>query len=270
MKGIIYYYSGSGNTRLACKYIVAKLGLPFDLIDIVKKKDINLQPYDIVGFATFTDFWGIPYLFQSFIESLSTPQGKLAFVFNTYGFLSAATLRNLRKKVAERGFKVIAGYSLHTPESYPPMIAGGRGYENSPNEKELQKFNEFISEFGEMLGQFEAGKDIGPPKVQIGMLNRILPSFSRTAARKDMGEKFVDTSLCAACGSCEKGCPYGAIHLDPLPVFDMTKCYGCWRCYNRCPNKAIYTQKFRGKPHYPKPIEPLKKKLNVSIDQNRM
>jgi len=76
-----------------------------------------------------------------------------------------------------------------------------------------------------------------------------------------MGEKFVDENLCTECGTCEKTCPYNAIMLNPKPVFDMTKCYGCWGCFNHCPTKAIYTKKFRGVGHYPKPSNQLKEKL---------
>ena len=89
----------------------------------------------------------------------------------------------------------------------------------------------------------------------------LLPAFSRTKARKDMGEKFVDESLCTECDTCRKLCPYGAIELEPKPVFDMAKCYGCWSCYNHCPTKAVYTKKFRGEGHYPGPLAQLKEKL---------
>ena len=38
MRGVICYYSGSGNTKLACKYIAANVQVPFDLVDVVKEK----------------------------------------------------------------------------------------------------------------------------------------------------------------------------------------------------------------------------------------
>ncbi|MDY7078617.1 MAG: EFR1 family ferrodoxin [Chloroflexota bacterium] len=263
MKGAICYYSGFGNTKLACRYIAGNIDVPFDLVDVVKEKEINLELYDVVGFATFTDFFGPPHLFQAFIEGLRQQKNKLAFVFNTYGAISGKTLRVLQRSVAAKGFEVIAGHSLHTPESYPPMIARGMGAEEAPDEKGMSEFDAFISELGQLLERAKAGEKIKRQRVRIGFWNSIWPTVSRTRARKDMGEKYVDESLCQECGICEKQCPYQAIHLGPKPVFDMSKCYGCWRCYNLCPERAIYTEKFRGEPYYPKPNDQLKRKLRV-------
>jgi ferredoxin/flavodoxin len=264
LRGIICYYSNSGNTKLACQYIVKNIkNVDFDFFSIAKDNIPDLEIYDIVGFAVFTDFLGPSKLVQTFIEKLPRQNNRLTFVFNTYGFISGKTLKILDKWISARGFKVIAGYSLHTPENYPPMIAGGRGNEQAPSKKEMNEFNSFISELNRFLYLFGEGKEIKRNKINIGLLNSLLPTFSRAKARKDMGEKYIDEALCTQCGTCEKICPYEAIKLNPKPIFDMNKCYGCWACYNHCPNKAIYTKKCRGIGHYPKPNCQLEEKLKV-------
>ncbi|MFA5806211.1 MAG: EFR1 family ferrodoxin [Melioribacteraceae bacterium] len=264
MKGIICYYSNSGNTRLACQYIVKNIkNIDFVFLNIAKDSIPDLGIYNIVGFAAFTDFLGLSKLVQTFIEKLPVQNNKPAFVFNTYGFISGKTLKILDKWVTTRGFKVIAGYSLHTPESYPPMIAKGRGNEQAPGEKKKNEFNSFISEFNRLLYTLGEGKEIKKNKIKIGLFEILLPMYSRTKAQKDMGEKYIDEALCTECGTCEKICPYEAIKLSPKPIFDMNKCYGCWACYNHCPNKAIYTKKYRGIGHYPNPNRQLLEKLEV-------
>ena len=263
MKGLVCYYSGSGNTKLACQYMAGNLtSVDLDLLNTVTHGDPPLNEYDVVGFATFTDFLGVPYLMERFIKQLEG-QSKPAFVFNTYGFISGRTVKHLERLATEQGFRVIAGHSLHTPESYPPMIVGGRGAENAPREEEMERFNRFISALDQMFSDMQAGKEVRGQKIKPGFLNSLMPAFSRTKARKDMGEKFVDESLCIECGTCRKLCPYGAIELDPKPVFDMEKCYGCWSCYNHCPRKAIYTEKYRGVGHYPRPNKQLREKLKI-------
>ena len=160
------------------------------------------------------------------------------------------------------GFRVIIGHSLHTPESYPPMVARGRGNEYAPTSKEMNAFEAFIEELERVLEEAAAGVEVKPRSVPISPLNRLLPVYARTKAREDMGVKHIDEGLCTECSVCARICPYGAIELKPKPVFDMSKCYGCWGCYNRCPEKAIYTKKFRGIGHYPKPHERLREKLS--------
>ncbi|MBI4721515.1 MAG: 4Fe-4S binding protein [Candidatus Stahlbacteria bacterium] len=264
MKGIIYYYSGSGNTKLACQYIVKKIkNIEIDIFNIVKDGIPNLEKYNLVGFATFADFFGPPYLVQTFIENLPQQKDKLAFVFNTYGGMSGKTLKIFDKWVTAKGFKIIAYHSLHTPENYPPMIAKGRSNKQAPSKKEMNEFNNFISDLDRLLILLKKGKEIPKKKIKIGLLDSLIPTFSRTKARKDMGEKYVDEQLCTECGKCEKICPYEAIKLSPSPTFNMNKCYGCWACYNHCPDKAIYTKKYRGIGHYPEPHKQLKEKLKV-------
>jgi ferredoxin len=264
LKGVICLYSGSGNTRLACQYIKNSLkSAEFDLFDITSGGTPNFDAYDVAGFATFTDFIDPPYLVKVFIERISPQREKPAFVFNTYGFISGKTQQTLSRWVTAKGFKVITGYSLQMPESYPPMVARGRGNEQATSKKESIKFKSFISGLEDSLLLCSKGEEVRRKKQTFNLLGRVLPRYSRTHARHDMGIKYVDVSLCNECGLCEKLCPYKALKLDPKPVFDESKCYGCWRCYNHCPRKAIYTEKYRGAGHYPGPTASLKKKFEV-------
>ncbi len=264
LKGLICYYSGSGNTRLACQYIQSHVkNAEFKLFNIMRDGTPDFAAYDIAGFATFTDFLDPPYLVQTFMEGLAAQDNKPSFVFNTYGFINGRTTQTLGKWATAKGFKVIAGHSLHTPESYPPMVAAGRGNEQAPNEKELKAFKSFVADLDENCGLLCEGKDVAAKKIRANFIYNLLPSFSRTRSKHDMGLKYVDEALCDECAICEKLCPYGALKMDHKPVFDMDKCYGCWSCYNHCPHKAIYTKKFRGVGHYPKPISSLKDKIGA-------
>ena len=264
MKGIICYYSGSGNTKLACNYLKGHVTkADFELYNIVRNDVPDFSSYDIVGFATFTDFFAPPKLMHSFVNKIADQGGKKAFVLNTFGFTSGKLLQTFSGLAENAGFDVLTGFSLHTPEAYPPMRKRGLAADNAPNEKELKKFDAFISDLAGIVEGLKNGREVGKRKIVMPLAGKILPARKRTQAKKDFGIQKVDTDRCNECGICMKGCPYEAITMNPKPVFDHDVCAGCWRCYNNCPKKAIYTNKFRGDYQYHGPSEKLKNKLKA-------
>lgn len=264
MRGIICYYSTTGNTEFACKCIADNIkDIEFDFYDIKSDRIQSFDSYEIVGFASFTDWWDIPFIFERFLSNMPDCTGKYAFVFNTYAHLSGKTLRTMSELVKNKGFNIISGYSLRTPGNYPPSRAKGRTFDEAPTERELDGFNKFILNLGHQVRNLKAGKDIPISKVRIGFSNSILKRYPRIMAKQQMGELFVDDQICIKCGLCKGVCAYKAVELTPMPVFDNNKCYGCWACYNNCPQKAIYTGKLRGIGHYSGPGIELKEKLGL-------
>ncbi|MFC2094829.1 EFR1 family ferrodoxin [Candidatus Bipolaricaulota bacterium] len=259
MRGLICYYSGSGNTKLACEAIAAKTStIDFDLHNIVHDGPCDLSSYHLAGFATWADFLNPPQRMKTFLERIPHQSHMPAFVFNTFGAFSATTLTTLDRWVRDRGFQTIAGHSLHTPENYPPMIKRGMGFENSPSNKELAAFHAFVDRLDGLARRLSGGEIV--PTRRVG-LTRFMPALPRTHSRRWMGEILVDANACTTCGVCHDRCPYGAIELNPKPVFNRAKCYGCWACYNHCPTQAIFTNKIRGIAQYARPNAQLRTKL---------
>ncbi len=261
----VFYYSATGNTRLACRYIARNLkNADVKLIDITQGEAPSLYTFDLVGFATFTDFWGPPFLMQKFVEGLPLQRNKPAFIFATHGGQMSNLLKIFARWLREKEFVIVGSHGLRAPESFPPAIARGNTAEDAPNDEEMRRFDEFIRELNDKIDVLaKGGREIPRGKVNISVLANFSPTISRMSAKKNMGGKFVDEQLCNECGICEKACPYIAIMLNPKPVFDESKCYGCWACFNRCPTQAIYTAKLRGKGHYSGPTANLQQKLGA-------
>ena len=261
MKGVILFYSGTGNTALACQHLARRLPPGFECVDVTRPRRVDLAGIDVVGFATPTDFWGVPQAFEDFVDGLPPQDGTPAFVFNTYGAASGKTLRILAELVGARGFDVLAGHSLRMPESYPPMIAARMGARRAPSRRQLKRLDAFVSDLSIAVRASGGDVPVASRKVRLGPVNAVLPRRPRTTARESMGPKTVDPAACTECGRCARDCPYEAIRLAPAPVFDAASCRGCWRCYNHCPARAISTPKFRQGPFYAGPGELLKEKL---------
>ena len=261
MKVCLFYYSGSGNTKLACQYIARNASsMDFVLSDIIRDKVPDLDPFDMIGFATFADYLGPSKAFADFVNSLPMQHGKPSFVLSTFGYINGATLRIMSELAASRGFVPLTGHALHMPENIPTMICAGNANEQAPDKNELADFKRFVAGLND-LGANSPGQT--KTTLRFSFRDRLYPKLPRTLGRMIMGKKHTDPLLCSRCGICAGVCPYKAVTMDELPQFDQKKCYGCWACYNHCPPRAIYTRSYRGRGHYPEPLAILKEKLPI-------
>ena len=271
MKGLIIYFSGTGTTRLAAEYISSKItNIDFDVYDMSSAKMPNLENYTIVGFATFAQMFYPPKFVEAFIKEIKIKEKKYAFVFNTYGSINGNTLFGLENLVKAAGFTLIGAYALHTPESSPKMIIKGITSEDSPNEGELEEFDNFIKEFDGNIKKILEGKTVN----EISLKKHIPTMLLRDLLRSNkylferyikIGEKNIKKDKCIHCGRCEKVCPYHAISMEgKFPKFEEARCDSCFICYNLCPSQAIYSKKYNSA-HYSKPNEKITNKLHASF-----
>ncbi len=274
MRGGIYYYSATGNTNVACNAISSGIkSVEFQLCNIAEDDIINPEQFDIFGFATFVDWSDPSQLFLNFIKLLPHQNNKPAFLLCTYGAFMGHTLNTMYKLIKNKGFQIVAGHSLHMPHSNPPTIAERFPYGkrftkrnnifNSPNEEEVRLFHQFIISLNIIAVNIQNKSKLDEFKPVFNLKEKLIPHFSRKSSQKNMGPKYVDESLCNKCGVCIRNCPYHAIEMKGLPIFNIEKCFGCWACYNLCPKKAVYTNKLRDKGHFNTSSEALCKKLFI-------
>lgn len=262
MKGLLCYYSGSGNTKLVCEYIKAHTKhIQIELYDIVHNEVPDITDYDVVGFATFTDFVGPPPLMIDFIKKIEQVERKGSFTFISYGFMAGKTLKWLSDVVKKQGFTLLGEHMMKMPENYPPQRKRGYAADEFPTPELLDKFKVFVDKLDTQFQIFGKDTKLKPIKYRLGLIDALVPRVKRGMSKKDFGVQSLIEEQCITCGICEKGCPYDAIEMTPKPVFDHDKCEGCWYCYNNCSRQAIVTEKFRGECQYPRPLMELKEKL---------
>jgi hypothetical protein len=210
------FTTGNRKHGFGCQYAARRPSVPFELIDAAMARDIELGDVDVVGFATPTDFWGVPRGFEILIDRLPHQDGRPAFVFNTFGALSGKALQILAENVAVKGFNVLGGHSLQMPESYPPMLSGKMAAVNEPSAKALAGFDSFLGEVDRLVAALQDGRGVAGRAVRIGLLNSLFPRRSRTTARDDMGEKHVDALLhWRTCQTASPACDRAGTHAHP-------------------------------------------------------
>ena len=264
MKGLIFYFSGTGTTKLATNYITSKIkNIEFNFHDMYDKNIPNLDQYSIIGFSTYAQLFSPPKYVEEFIINMKIKEKKYAFVFNTYGLINGNTLSILGELVKKKGYKLISGFSLHTPESSPIMIENKITSENAPNEKEIKKFNEFIEALDSKIDAINREIEVKEIILKKNKFFILLKSLLERAKLVSIGEKYVYHEKCIQCGLCKKVCPYSSICYDEgYPKFNEESCQSCFICYNRCPKQAIYLKKGI-KVHYANPNKKITKKLEI-------
>lgn len=262
MKGIIFYFSGTGTTKLAIEYIARKIkSIKFDFYDMNNSIMPDIKQYDILGFATFAQAFNPPKYVQDFIKNLDKDQGKYAFVINTYGLINGNTLNVLGNLAKSRDYKVIASFALHTPESSPSMIKNKITSENAPSEKELIEFNNFIENLDYKIGEISKGNTVKEIPIKINPILAVIGDGLGKSSLVSIGEKSVDKEKCMKCKKCQRLCPYNAITFeDQYPKFDEKRCLSCFICYNQCHTQAIYSNK-HNEIRYNRPNDKIIKKL---------
>jgi len=252
MSTAIYYFSGTGNSLTAARYIAEKLdGKLIPIPAVMKEKNVKLEA-DVVGvvFPAFyaTNDCGVPPIIERFINKLENFDLKYIFAVCTHGGMPGTTIANLRKAIKARGGKLAAGFVVKM--SNKNVAEAKRQKMLVKQKKKLEAICEYVNTRRE--GKFETR----------GLLRKILLaplrllekpiflhryrrlsgtsswSFSELIPLAD--RSFRTNENCIGCGTCVRVCPVNNIKLvDGKPVWQH-HCETCYSCYTWCPKNAIY------------------------------
>ena len=250
---MIFYFSGTGNTRFVAKEIAAGIGEELLFIpDLIRegRYEFTLQPGETAGFCFPTHGWQPPRIVREFIKKLtlnSKPQilNCYCWALTTCGDNMGEAMTILNNDLEVAGLKATTMFSVIMPESYvclPFMYT-------DTEEKERQKIAaakellphiiECIRERKEGIVELEKG---GTPR----LYSYVIGAYFNAKMVND--KKFtVDDEVCIKCGKCAKVCPVDNITGTP-PVWNHNgRCTSCLACYHYCPTHAINFEKITRK-----------------------
>ena len=243
---MIYYFSGTGNTRWVATEM-AKL-LDCEAVDICAT-DVDslgtmasaLKPEEPVGFAFPIHGWQPPRIMRRFVSALphSIFAHRYVFAVCTCGDETGKALDIFRNELKARGIQLDFCASVQMPNTYvclPFMDTDPKPLERS----KIEKARERVSDISERVRRRERGEDLVKGTAPWLLTNVVGEYFNRRMVNDRKFE--ADSDLCIHCGMCAKVCPVANIHYDsssmPQWHHDNT-CTGCLACYHRCPRHAI-------------------------------
>jgi ferredoxin len=229
------YFSPTGTTEKTIIAIAEGTGIPYEKIDLTTcrarrdfEHSFKNNELAIVGLPVYGG--RLPKKLDDFFAGLhgnSSPAIALV-VYGNRAYEDA--LIELKVRLEERGFKVIAGAAFIGEHTFSRNIAGGR-----PDAGDLALAKNFGRKAAGNLDKLMRGtlhvKGNYPYLIQgFDPLNPPGPLTTFT--------NIVTTEDCTRCGLCAEECPWGAIDKDDYATIDYVKCVRCLRCIRICPSAA--------------------------------
>ena len=272
---MIFYFSGTGNTKWAASKLAA--ATREDLISIapyMRADDSShnlaepfiLKENERLGFVFPVHGWRVPKLVREFISKMkilrdssdATAENKskaedslknrpFAYCVCTAGDSIGLTIENLNEVISQNPSlqalgitEVSSSYSLIMPESY----IGLPFMDVDPKEREIRKKENAAQELAVVCEEIFDRKE-GISRLVKGPIpwffTKVVGGFFENVLITD--KRFhVEKDRCVKCGICANVCPVGDIKggHGEYPVWLHQKdCLTCFTCYHHCPHHAI-------------------------------
>lgn len=272
---MIFYFSGTGNTKWAASKLAA--ATREDLISIapyMRADDSShnlaepfiLKENERLGFVFPVHGWRVPKLVREFISKMkiqrepsdasvgnkakaddSLKNRPFAYCVCTAGDSIGLTIENLNEVISQNPSlqalgitEVSSSYSLIMPESY----IGLPFMDVDPKEREIRKKENAAQELAVVCEEIFDRKE-GINRLVKGPIpwffTKVVGGFFENVLITD--KRFhVEKDRCVKCGICANVCPVGDIKggHGEYPVWLHHKdCLTCFTCYHHCPHHAI-------------------------------
>lgn len=248
---MIFYFSGTGNTRWVATQIAKAIGEELLYIpDLIRegRYEFELKEDERIGFCFPTHGWQVPGIIVGFIKKLRLldKTNNYCWALTTCGDNMGETMTILNKRLAankalnnHNGMPLQAEtvFSVIMPESYvclPFMYT-------DPEDKERLKIENARHQLHHIISIIKDRKR-GIEELDKGATPRLYSYVIGGYFNKHMitDKKFtVDAEVCIKCGKCQKVCPVDNIQGTPPEWIHNGRCTCCLACYHHCPTHAI-------------------------------
>ncbi len=253
---MIYYFSGTGNSYAAAKYLAENLGEELmDLSKALQEKDYayTLGKGEKLGFVFPVYAWAPPKAVVEFVKNLELYYSGDPYIFAvcTCGSSAGRTMDILEKALEENGLVLDSGFSVVMPDNcitlFPAETAEKCEEKLATADKTLENILRAIKLGWSDFFRVKRGKGGN-------LLSTIVnPAFCFGGMST---KKFYVTDDCISCGLCQQVCSSRCIELENgKPVWMEKSCHMCLACINRCPVTAIqYGKKTEKRGRYVHPL----------------
>ena len=240
MKGIVLYFSGTGNTKFVANKIgeeFIKNGCEIDIYSIEEKVDLKNISYDylILGFPKYFEY--IPKFFIEYLEdNLNDSSEEIkTMIFSTGKDKSKVYFNELEKKLLKKNYKVIVTKNFQMPDSN--TLA--KGYKKITRKDIREIFDNSLAEIKDVVVNFLTDNHM---REDINEISAVIYKTLNKFKTKDLYKNSMNFSVnfnCDRCNLCVNICPTKNIENIGGDIKFRDNCIMCCRCVNACPKNAI-------------------------------
>ena len=202
---MIYYFSGTGNSKHAAEVIAASTGdTAVNIVDAIKNNILGKKDDELTGFVFPVYFWGLPEIIKRFasMPEVRKNLGKYVFCVITCGANTGSADKMLSKKL---GRNLDYSFSLKMPDNYVVM------YDPCEKQKAQRYLRHADKELETVCADIKKREKGRKGSTQGGVKSAFVSLFYNPFRKT---KKFYADDKCISCGICAKNCPDNAIEMQ--------------------------------------------------------
>ncbi|WP_243284321.1 EFR1 family ferrodoxin [Clostridium tyrobutyricum] len=241
MRGVLYYFSGTGNTKWVAdkfKSNFSNYNIDLKLINIEDKEQVKNECFKkndfiIVGSPVYAEF--PPKIVCNFLEKIKCENRRIkAIAYSTQAAKSSPAAHFMAQCLKKKGFKIVIQSNIRMPNNYYFSI----GKKPTKDNIELllanseNKIKLIVKKFIDDSVIVESNSELRLhfSKFFCKIFIKKLPKLSKN---------LTSTDECGKCGICLMNCPQNNITFENGHAIFHSKCMLCMRCIHICPINAI-------------------------------
>lgn len=238
MKGVLYYFSGTGNTKWVAdklKDVFARYDIQLDIKSIEEEERAGISGYSflVIGTPVYAEIE--PKIVEDFVSTIHESEAETrCIVYSTQGGARGSAVKRISTELEKKGYHVAGEVMIEMPNNFYFYLG------KEPSDKKTYKVLIAAErKIRRLARDFSKNKD---QEAKTSALRKSIGSFMGKNFRKTIpkfSKNLIASDACIKCGLCLRNCPKGNITFEKGRAIIHSNCILCLRCIHLCPENAI-------------------------------